>query len=353
MAHRTQTKDQINQRLVRVGSTVRLISEHFGAGDKRNEFRCGKCAHTFRTSSSGVVNGRTGCPACARKAAGRKRRLTIQEINERLLGRDILLLTVPRSMKDRVKAQCSACGNEWTTAACGLLSASRPTGCPACKKKAIGDAKRLTHEQVQEQIASVRPYILMAEPYKTDNQRIRFRCLIDGHEWIATPSHVKRDTGCPECAKLTATSDSVENLALGTLPMGEKSCSFYVYDLANFAGFVKPGIANNVKRRAYESEGEYGDLLAAWDFETRYEALALELVYLQATMPMKSSPEKLDKANWQGVSELRQIDPEAAVEFAQQLVDEMREKGWQRFLLDHYPLPRRLVRALNKEVVTA
>lgn len=348
-----QTKDQVNQRLIQVGSTVRLISEHFGSRDNRNQFECKDCGHVFTAASSGLANGRSGCPRCGLNRAADKTRLTPAEIGRRLAGRNIQLLTEIKTMQDSVEARCLTCGNEWKTKANGLLRATKPSGCRPCAVKAAGLAKRLSHEQVQEQIAAVRPEIVMTEPYQGDGVRIRFRCLIDGCEWITTPSHVKNDTGCPECAKLKETSDSVENLALGTLPMGLTACSFYIYDLANFSGFVKPGIANNVRRRFNESKGEYGDLLAAWDFETRYEALALELVYLQATLPMKSSPEMLDKANWNGVTELRQMDSEAAVAFAQELVDEMQEKGWQQFLLDHYPLPRRLVRALQGELVAA
>jgi hypothetical protein len=350
MAHKLTTAE-INQQLSMAGRLDVLMTGPNHGANTHADFKCTKCQSDFKASPSSVKMG-TGCPSCAKKTVAWKRRLSTSEVERRLLERKIQLLTPHSTMHVRVAARCLVCGGEWRTLASGLLRAKSPSGCPACSKKKTSRSRRLTHEQVQAQISSVQPNVVMAGKYINDSTRVKARCLLDGCEWFATPSHLKRDTGCPECARFKQHADSVENLVCERLRMNDRPCSFYLYELAGIAGYVKPGISCNVERRKREGKGYYGDLLACWDFETRADALALELGFLQGTKAMKAAPYELDSTGWQGVTELRRLESQAAIDFAQALVDELQQVGWQSFLLERYPLPIALKRKLQERRTT-
>lgn len=60
---------------------------------------------------------------------------------------------------------------------------------------------KLTNEIVDERLAA--KSIQRLDPYITNSFKIKFKCLIEGcnYIWTATPAHVMLDTGCPKCGK--------------------------------------------------------------------------------------------------------------------------------------------------------
>ena len=95
---------------------------------------------------------------------------------------------------------------------------------------------------------------------------------------------------------------------------------------------MQPTITTDINRRAYESKGEYGELISSWEFPDRVQALAVEMVVLQDTLSHYKKPAKLRKNYWEGITEVRKIDEQEAVDYVQSVVDEMTAVGPLAFL---------------------
>lgn len=83
-------------------------------------------------------------------------------------------------------------GHEW-----GAVPASIQKGswCPDCAR-----VRRLTLEEMQE-LAESRRGKCVSESYQNNATRLKWRCET-GHEWTATPLHIKKGHWCPFCARV-------------------------------------------------------------------------------------------------------------------------------------------------------
>lgn len=59
---------------------------------------------------------------------------------------------------------------------------------------------RKTNEEFIVELSKANPNIQPIEEYKSALKKIRFRCLIDMHEWSATPNNLLMGHGCPLCS---------------------------------------------------------------------------------------------------------------------------------------------------------
>lgn len=53
-----------------------------------------------------------------------------------------------------------------------------------------------------KELINVNPYIKPLEKYKGARTKILVQCLIDGYQWMSTPTNLLRGKGCPECKRL-------------------------------------------------------------------------------------------------------------------------------------------------------
>ncbi len=63
-----------------------------------------------------------------------------------------------------------------------------------------------TPEQFAAELAEVSPTIKLQSSYKNARTKVSCRCSICGHQWEATPNHLLRGSGCPQCAGTMALS---------------------------------------------------------------------------------------------------------------------------------------------------
>ena len=61
--------------------------------------------------------------------------------------------------------------------------------------------RRLTHEEQIAAIAKVNPDVEVLGEITGDKTKVLCCCKVCGHEWMATPSDLKRGRGCQKCAK--------------------------------------------------------------------------------------------------------------------------------------------------------
>lgn len=62
--------------------------------------------------------------------------------------------------------------------------------------------KRKTHEEFLKELRVVNSNIEVIDEYQTNNIKIKCKCKLDGHEWLAIPTNLLRGEGCPKCSKI-------------------------------------------------------------------------------------------------------------------------------------------------------
>lgn len=94
--------------------------------------------------------------------------------------------------KIKILHRCKIDGYEWYVLPSKILLGG---GCPKCNGKI-----QKSHEQYVEEVAKLNPNIEVIEKYINSSTKILHKCKIDGYEWLATPNHILRNSGCPVCS---------------------------------------------------------------------------------------------------------------------------------------------------------
>jgi hypothetical protein len=132
-------------------------------------------------------------------------------------------------------------------------------------------------------------------------------------------------------------TDSITAWLNGNFRNPNAPACFYVYTLANYPGFSKPGIAVDLSARAKNSKKEYGSL---FDFieMPRFDAWLVEQAVLRETRELAMCPVELHEKNWSGKGEIRKANPEHLFALAMALHDDLQQLGPVAFMLQYSPL---------------
>lgn len=167
-----------------------------------------------------------GCPICAKRA-----KLSANDIHDRLEqnGRGITMIGEFLGSRARTSFLCSE-GHVWDSLVNNVI---RGSGCPICANNVI-----LTDDQVRERLPKD---ITMIGNYINAKSKIKFRhdC---GNEWESTPDNIMRGKSCPKCS------------IYGFNP--NKEASLYLLD---FGTYIKYGITNDLERRLSEHRRNNGN----------------------------------------------------------------------------------------------
>jgi hypothetical protein len=129
------------------------------------------------------------------------KKLTIQEIKQIIIDRRLtisLLSDVYVSTHCKLKFKCLLDGHEWSTAWSAISSGH---GCPECKRRAIGLAKRYNIGVVKEKLAEINPKItILSDHYENNRTKLSCICCECGHEWKANANNLLLGKGCPPCS---------------------------------------------------------------------------------------------------------------------------------------------------------
>lgn len=88
--------------------------------------------------------------------------------------------------------KCLIDGYEWMARPGNVLFGK---GCPKCAGNIL-----ITPQEYNKRLHEINPNIILLDDYAGAHVKLRFRCLIDGYEWITTPHSVLKGCGCPKCA---------------------------------------------------------------------------------------------------------------------------------------------------------
>ncbi len=92
----------------------------------------------------------------------------------------------------KIECRCKIDGHIWNPTPTHLLHSGR--GCPKCN-----GGVRKTHEEFIQQVKIINPLIEIIGIYQRDNEKMSFKCLIDGTIWETKPTHIIQGHGCPKC----------------------------------------------------------------------------------------------------------------------------------------------------------
>lgn len=95
------------------------------------------------------------------------------------------------NQKTTIPAKCKTCGYEWNAWPDSLL---RGSGC----KKCAGNLRKTTNDFIEEMIV-INPNIKVLGEYQSNHIHIEVECKVCGHKWMAMPSNLLRNYGCPNC----------------------------------------------------------------------------------------------------------------------------------------------------------
>jgi len=191
------TQEEFNSRMK--GKNITVLSPYVNSST-HVKCVCDVCAYEWSTNPNKLMSGGsngtgTGCRKCSGYL-----KLTHDEFLEKMVGRNITILSKYKAVNKHVKCSCDICSYEWSTTPNSLTSTKNPTGCPNC----YGNIKS-THEEFLEKVKGRNIEILT--PYTNSKTKVKVRCEIDGHEWWAIPNNLipprknskRRATGCPRC----------------------------------------------------------------------------------------------------------------------------------------------------------
>lgn len=165
--------------------------------NERYSWKCTSCGYEWETSIANRCSKNSGCPRCSNRL-----RLSHEEFLDRLRNKNpnfkkIILNSEYYNQKTKIECKCKTCGYEWKVLASSLLSGN---GCPNC----AGNIK-LTNEDFVKKLKEHNENIICLDEYINIDEKLRFKCLVCGYEWITTPYTIlssKKNAGCAKCSKV-------------------------------------------------------------------------------------------------------------------------------------------------------
>ena len=141
----------------------------------------------MNASFNNIKIGR-GCPNCAGKAM-----CGIEECHEFAISKGWECLSDTYiTNKTHLKWRCSE-NHEWNAS---FNSIKNGTGCPNCSGNAMGSIEEC------KAFAESKGWTCLSTKYIGSKSHLKWQCS-DGHEWNACFNNIKKESGCPECRKLT------------------------------------------------------------------------------------------------------------------------------------------------------
>ena len=176
--------------------TVKVIGKYVDSNTKIMHY-CSVHNIYWDTTPSRVLHG-VGCEMCRkekfRKAMCKTHQQYVEEVH--LINPNISVVENYIDATTPIKHYCNKHDVYWYALPDNILSGH---GCMECGKEKISDKNRKTHEQYVKELEVANSNIVVVDVYINALTPILHKCLIDGHEWYASPANILYGTGCPKC----------------------------------------------------------------------------------------------------------------------------------------------------------
>lgn len=191
---RKLTLEIVKERLKEINPNIEILSDEYINSKTHLKCRCLIDGHEWDIKWGKLQSGR-GCPKCAIETRKSKLKLSIGEVRDRVrkISPNIEILSDEyANAHSHLNCMCSVDGYKWSTTWATL---SQGHGCPLCAGSILPSLS-----EIKSYLYETNPDIeVLNKKYTSSSQKIKCRCLIDGHEWGTVWGHLKRGTGCPEC----------------------------------------------------------------------------------------------------------------------------------------------------------
>ena len=158
------------------------LSRFYVRGDVKMTFRCRE-GHTWKAIPKQIMRG-SWCPVCRGNAP-----LTLEKMNEIARANNgECVSTTYVNTTTKLKWRCSK-DHEWETTPQVVLNGA---WCPYCAGNALLNIIEM------KELAASHGGACLSETYVNSKTKLKWRCSA-GHEWNATPAHIKSGTWCPKC----------------------------------------------------------------------------------------------------------------------------------------------------------
>ena len=155
------------------------------------------CNFNWTTKLTKVINEHTGCPKCSYECRADRKRLTLSEIEHRLIGRNITLTDKYINSHTPTDWTCNLCAHTWTALPTKILN--QYTGCPHCadvgggkfgRKCVVNGVKfdSMLEYHCYLELCKLTPCVVLQQPYPY-NKRMKCDFVIkSGTVWIEVSS---------------------------------------------------------------------------------------------------------------------------------------------------------------------
>ena len=167
-----------------------LSTTYVNTGTKLR-WRC-KHGHRWQAVPGSIKKGHW-CPICRRHRAGKKRRLTLEEMQEIAKNRGGKCLSENYEVGKKLKWQCKN-GHVWEATPSKIKFG---TWCPICGNITGTKKRSLTIESMQK-LAADRGGECLSKEYVNSQTNLLWGCKY-GHQWRARPNAIRLGSWCPEC----------------------------------------------------------------------------------------------------------------------------------------------------------
>lgn len=173
-----------------------FVSSFADSGKTKVRFFCSKHKDKgIQTMSLQSLRRCKGCKYCAGKLR------TTEDFVEIMATKNpnIEVLGQYTQTRNRIACKCKIHNYYWEPTANALLMGE---GCPVCGRINSNKNSTKSHTQFVYELQRHNKNIIPLEEYKKAKEKIKFRCAICGHKWVATPDSIFTSKyGCPECVK--------------------------------------------------------------------------------------------------------------------------------------------------------
>lgn len=196
-----------------------VTSSHITGKDSKIPIICHTCNHKWSPSIHAHINGRTGCPNCAKVIPWTLERFLM--VATRIHGRkyDYSCITELHIQgKDSILSiRCNSCNYEWNPTLHAHINGKY--GCPNCARKAPWTLKNVL-SRANEVHGTKFDYSQIKESHiKGDQSKIPVICNECHNLWAPSiNNHIGKGSGCPHCAMIRGYSqiqlDWIESIML-------------------------------------------------------------------------------------------------------------------------------------------
>lgn len=192
-----KTNEEFLNDLRLINQNVLPLEEYVNASTKI-DILCLNCNNVFSASPDNLLHNK-GCPICARKIRGLKRRKTHEKFIEEMEIKhpELIVNSMYTTSFDKVNCTCKICGNIFEGTPANMLYGS---GCNECGNKKIGAKLTKPFLQFEEELYNVNQDVTILGEYVKQSSRIHVMCNVCGHEWSPIGTSLLLGFGCPMCA---------------------------------------------------------------------------------------------------------------------------------------------------------